>query len=287
MTVSQAEIDIEKGASAASPYVPRMARIVAAGQMTETERFFRLELEDGKPLGYEPGQFVGVTVFGVGESPISICSSPTQGNAFELTVRKVGMVTSALMKYGEGDRLGIRGPFGNHFGYEAMKGQDVLFVAGGLGLAPTRSLIRYVLDKRKDYGKVTILVGAREPKLLLFREELAAWLGRKDADCRVTVDRPDASWKGNVGVITRLFRQVKLEAAQTYAVIVGPPVMFKFTVLEALAGGIPEHRIICSLERHMKCGIGKCGHCQIRGVYVCRDGPVFTYEQVKRLREGI
>jgi len=287
MTVSQAEIDIEKGAAAPSPYVPRMARIVAAEQMTETERFFRLEMEDGVPLGHQPGQFVGVTVFGLGEAPISICSSPTQGDAFELAVRSAGMVTGALMKHKQGDRLGIRGPFGNHFGYEAMKGQDVLFVAGGLGLAPTRSLIRYVLDGRKDYGQVTILVGAREPKLLLFRDELEAWTKRKDADCRVTVDRPDPSWKGNVGVITRLFRQVKVNAARTFAVIVGPPVMFKFTVLEALAGGIPEHRIICSLERHMKCGIGKCGHCQIRGTYVCRDGPVFTYEQVKRLREGI
>jgi len=285
--VSETAIDSETGAAAPSPYVPRMATIVAAEQMTDTERFFRLEMEDGRPLGYLPGQFVSVMVFGIGEAPISICSSPTQGKGFELTVRNAGTVTSAMMKYKQGDRLGIRGPFGNHFGYEAMQGQDVLFVAGGLGLAPTRSLIRYVLDHRKDYGQVTILVGAREPKMLLFRDELKEWTERKDADCRVTVDRPDPSWKGDTGVITRLFRQVKLDPAKTFAVIVGPPVMFKFTVLEALAEGIPEHRIICSLERHMKCGIGKCGHCQIRGVYVCREGPVFTYEQVKRLREGI
>jgi len=278
--------DIEKGAAAVSPYVPKMARIVAADQMTETERFFRLEME-GEPLAYEPGQFVGVTVFGVGESPISICSSPTQGETIELTVRSVGLVTDALRTFEAGDRVGIRGPFGNGFDYGAMKGQDVLFVAGGLGLAPTRSLIRYVLDKREDFGKVTILVGAREPNLLLFREEIAEWVERSDADTLVTVDQPDKDWKGNVGVITRLFRQVEIDPARTYAVVVGPPVMFKFTVLEALAAGVPEHRIICSLERHMKCGVGKCGHCQIRGVYVCRDGPVFTYEQVKRLREGI
>ncbi len=280
------QIDIEKGAAAASPYVPKMARIVAAEQMTETERFFRLEME-GEPLVYEPGQFVGVTVFGVGEAPISICSSPTQGDAFELTVRNVGLVTNALRGFETGGRLGIRGPFGNGFDYDAMKGQDVLFVAGGLGLAPTRSLIRYVLDKRDDFGKVTILVGARDPNLLLFREELAEWVEQSDADTLVTVDQPDKDWKGNVGVITRLFKQVEMDAARTYAVIVGPPVMFKFAVLEALARGVPEHRIICSLERHMKCGVGKCGHCQIRDVYVCRDGPVFTYEQVKRLREGI
>jgi sulfite reductase subunit B len=263
-----------------------MARIVEAEQMTETERFFRLHME-GDPLRYEPGQFVSVTVFGIGEAPISICSSPTQGDDFELTVRSVGVVTNALKNFKPGDRLGIRGPFGNHFGYDAMKGEDVLFVAGGLGLAPTRSLIRYVLDKRKDYRNVTILFGAREPKWLLFREEVEAWAKRGDADVRVTVDRGDASWKGNVGVITRLFQKVELDPAKTWAVIVGPPVMFKFTVLEALAEGVPEHRIICSLERHMKCGVGKCGHCQIRGVYVCREGPVFTYEQVKKLREGI
>jgi NAD(P)H-flavin reductase len=280
------QINVEEGARAASPYVPRMAQIVAADQMTGTERFFRLEME-GEPLRYEPGQFVGVTVFGVGEAPISICSSPTQGKGFELTVRSVGLVTNRLKAFGEGDRLGIRGPFGNTFPYEEMKGQDVLFVAGGLGLAPTRSLIRYVLDKRGDYGKVTILVGAREPNLLLFTDELKAWAGRDDVETLVTVDRPDKSWDGHVGVITRLFSKIEMDPANTYAVIVGPPVMFKFTVLEALAEGVPENRIICSLERHMKCGVGKCGHCQIRGVYVCREGPVFTYEQVKRLREGI
>lgn len=280
------QADIQSGASAASPYVPQMARITKAEQMTETERFFHLEMEEGS-LDYEPGQFVGVTVFGVGEAPISICSSPTQGKGFELTVRSVGLVTNTLREVGEGDRLGIRGPFGNTFPFEEMKGQDVLFVAGGLGLAPTRSLIRYVLDTRDDYGKVTILVGAREPGLLLFRDELEDWTKRDDAETLVTVDRPDGDWDGNVGVITRLFSRVEMDPSRTWAVIVGPPVMFKFTVLEALAEGIPESRIICSLERHMKCGIGKCGHCQIRGTYVCREGPVFTYEQVKRLREGI
>lgn len=280
------QTDIEAGATAESPYVPKMARVVAADQMTETERFFRLEME-GPPLVYEPGQFVGVTVFGVGESPISICSSPTQGDRIELTVRNIGLVTNALKGFEAGDRLGIRGPFGNGFDYEAMKGQDVLFVAGGLGLAPTRSLIRYVLDTRDDFGKVTILVGARQPDLLLFRDELVQWTERSDIETHVTVDRGDAQWQGEVGVITRLFRKIEIDASRTYAVIVGPPVMFKFTVLEVLASGVPEHRIICSLERHMKCGVGKCGHCQICGVYVCRDGPVFTYEQVKRLREGI
>jgi sulfite reductase subunit B len=285
--VTLADVNLQEGALAPSPYLPRMARVLAAEPMSETERFFRLRMEEGGPLKYEPGQFVEVAVFGVGEAPISISSSPTQGEDFELTVRSLGAVTNALKKVGAGDRLGIRGPFGNHFPYEKMRGEDVLIVAGGLGLAPTRSLIRYCLDKRQDYRSVTILVGAREPKLLLFQKDLKEWAARPDATTLVTVDRPDASWKGNVGVITRLFKKIKIDPATTWAVIVGPPVMFKFAVLEALSEGVREHRIICSLERHMKCGVGKCGHCQIRGTYVCRDGPVFTYEEVKRLREGI
>jgi len=282
----QVDIDIEQGARAPSPYVPRMARITAASQMTETERFFRIRME-GEPLRYEPGQFVGATVFGVGEAPISICSSPTQGDEFELTVRTIGTVTGNLMAYKAGDRLGIRGPFGNRFDYDAMKGQDLLIVGAGLGLAPTRSLIRYALDKRENFGNVTIMIGAREPRWLLYRDEIEQWTQRSDVKTLVTVDRADKDWKGKVGVVTRLFSDIKLDPARTWAVVVGPPVMFKFTVLEALAEGVPEHRIICSLERHMKCGVGKCGHCQIRGVYVCREGPVFTYEQVKKLREGI
>ncbi len=268
-------------------YLPEPASVLKAEPVTEMEHFFHFRLDSGKELGHMPGQFAEVSVAGIGEAPISICSSPTQGKAFELTVRSVGTVTNYLKGLKAGDRVGIRGPFGNHFDYDAMKGQDVLFVAGGLGLAPTRSLIRYVLDKRKDFGKVTILFGAREPKWLLFRGEVEEWAKRGDCNVLVTVDRGDPNWKGNVGVITRLFNKIEMDPTKTWAVIVGPPIMFKFTVLEALAEGVPEHRIICSLERHMKCGVAKCGHCQIRGVYVCRDGPVFTYEQVKRLREGI
>jgi len=168
-----------------------------------------------------------------------------------------------------------------------MKGADVLFVAGGLGLAPARSLIQYVLDKRGDYGKVTILYGSRNPQERLFRSDVDEWVARADVDCLVTVDRADEAWKGNVGVITTLFSKVKINGAKTWAVLVGPPIMYKFAVLEALSAGISENRILCSLERRMKCGLGKCGHCQIGGIYVCQEGPVFPYAQIKRLREAI
>jgi len=281
------EISRVTPAPSVSPYLPRLARVVVAEKFTEREKFFRLAFEDGQPFDYKPGQFVEVNVFGRGEAPISICSSPTQKGAFDLCVRAVGDLTNALHTMNAGAVLGIRGPFGNGFNPEVAKGQDVLFVAGGLGLAPTRSFIRYVIDNRAHYGKVTILVGARSPQELLFKDDLKEWQARPDVQCLVTVDRADPSWSGRVGLITTLFSQIKFSSTNTWAVIVGPPIMFKFAVLEALSEGIPENRIICSLERRMKCGIGKCGHCQIRNVYVCQDGPVFTYAQVKRLREGI
>jgi len=278
----------EKNAAALPhPYVPRLGKIVQAQMLTAQEKFYRLVMEDGHPLDYQPGQFVEVSLFGLGEAPISICSSPTQGSFFELTVRKAGLVTSRMHELGTGDTLGIRGPFGKGFDTALMKGHNILFVAGGLGLAPARGLIRYVLDRRADYRDVTFLIGARTPADLLYTDEIAEWQLRPDVTTLVTVDRCDDSWKGCKGVITTLFRKIKVDPVDTYAVIIGPPIMFKFAVLEVLAEGIPENHIICSLERRMKCGLGKCGHCQIRNVYVCQDGPVFTYDVVKRLREGI
>ena len=168
----------------------------------------------------------------------------------------------------------MRGPFGNGFDMGQLSGQHCLFVAGGLGLAPCRSFILQTLHQRDQFGDVTILYGTRTPQDLLFQRDLEAWQERSDCELMVTVDRGDETWTGRTGLITRLFR-------------IGPPVMFKFAVLEVLAMGVPESKIYCSLERRMKCGLGKCGHCQIRHVYVCQDGPIFSYQQVKRLREGI
>lgn len=269
-------------------FKPETGRIVATRMMTETEKYFRVVLDHGGPLGHKPGQFVEVSIFGIGEAPISICSSPTQEDSFEMCVRNVGSVTNAMHKLDAGDEIGLRGPYGNGFDMEAMKGADVLFVAGGLGLAPARGVIKYVLDKRHDFNDVTILYGAKNPSELLFKDDLEEWQARPDCDFHVTVDRADESWEGNTGVITTLFPKVaKLDARSAYAIIIGPPVMYKYAILEALSAGVGETRILCSLERRMKCGVGKCGHCQIGNVYVCKDGPVFSYSQIKRLREGI
>ncbi len=188
-----------------SLYLPRMAEIVQVQRLTEKEKLFTLRLERNQALGQHPGQFVEVSVFGIGEAPISVSSSPTRNGTFELCIRAVGDVTNALHRMGPGDWVGIRGPFGHGFPVEKMRGKDLLFAAGGLGLAPLRSLIQFVLDERESFGRVIILYGARNPSELLFTDELTEWAGRPDVEFHLTVDRADPGWSGHVGVITTLF----------------------------------------------------------------------------------
>jgi sulfhydrogenase subunit gamma (sulfur reductase) len=271
-----------------SIYGPVMARLLRAERMTELERMLTLELPDGRSLGNEPGQFVEVSLFGVGEAPISISSSPSRSNGtFELCVRRVGDVTSALHEMAPGDVVGVRGPFGHGFPIAKMKGKDVLFAAGGLGLAPLRSLINQVLDERGSFGRVIILYGTKQPSEILFKDELLSWADRTDVEFHMTVDRGDDKWRGNVGVITRLFPKVYVDPRNTVAATCGPPVMYRFVLMEMLGKGIPETQIYLSLERRMKCGVGKCGHCQINNLYCCQDGPVFSYAQIKGLEEAL
>ena len=271
-----------------SPYLPRVGRIIDARKFTEKEAYYRITFEDGAGVSYQAGQFMEVSMLGVGEAPISICSAPGQRDDLEMCIRNVGDVTGRIHRLGVGDSVGLRGPFGNGFDMNSVAGKDLLFVAGGLGLAPCRSFILAALNERKKFGRVTILYGSRTPSDLLFTDDLKVWANRKDCEFQLTVDRPDESWKGNTGVITTLFRKIeKINPATTAAFIIGPPIMFKFAVLEVLAMGLRKASIYCSLERRMKCGLGKCGHCQIRNVYVCQDGPIFSYAEVMRLREGI
>jgi sulfhydrogenase subunit gamma (sulfur reductase) len=266
-----------------SPYKPMKAKVVKTANPTAQEKFFRIELDGKRELGHQPGQFVQVSLFGLGEAPISICSSPTEKGFFDLTVRKVGTVTSAMHQLKAGDVLGIRGPFGNSFPLDKMHGNNILIIAGGLGIVPLRSLVHYVLDNRKDFGEVQMLLGCKTPKDMLYGDEVAHWQKRADIKFNCTVDRGDPDWQGNVGLITSLIPGVTLTPKQTYAVVVGPPIMYKFVIVELLKKDIPEHQIVVSLERKMKCGLGKCGHCQIRNVYVCQCGPVFTFEQLKEM----
>jgi sulfite reductase subunit B len=268
-------------------YFPEMAKILKVEQLTGLEKRFEIALPNNKSLGHKPGQFVEVSIFGFGEAPISICSSPTKTPTFELTVRKVGRLTEKMHNLAEDCSIGIRGPFGNGFGVDLFKGKDMLFVCGGIGLAPLKSLIDFTLDKRKNFGRVIILYGTKHPSEILFKNEIEEWQERKDVEFHISVDRPDDNWKGKVGVITTLLPPLDLDTTNSIACVVGPPVMYKFVIMALKGKRLPDENIYLSLERRMKCGVCKCGHCQINGVYVCKDGPVFHYPQIKELEEAL
>jgi sulfhydrogenase subunit gamma (sulfur reductase) len=269
-------------------YLPEPADVVRVEPMTKMEMFFEFRLAGGRPLGHMPGQFAEVSLPGIGEAPISISSSPTYRDGFQMVVRNVGNVSGAMHRLAPGRKVGIRGPFGTHFPVDgAMKGKDILFICGGIGLVPVRAAIDYVLHHRKDYGRVTILFGTKTPADRLFTDGARDWAVQPNTTYLETVDRGDEQWKGHVGVITTLMPKVKVDPDRTVAVICGPPIMYKFVVLELDKMGIKKDATYVSLERHMKCGVGKCGHCQINGLYVCQDGPVFRYTDVAEVREAI
>lgn len=268
-------------------YVPKLAVIEAVVPQTELETLFRFRFEDGTPLGHVPGQFVQVCLPGVGEAPISVASAPCEDPTFELCVRNAGNVTAALHHLAAGAYVGVRGPFGNGFPEARLKGKDLLIVAGGIGLVPLRPLIHHVLCNRLDYGNFDLLYGIKRPEEMLFRDEVKVWEESDAVDLRLTIDRPHPDWHGHVGVVTTLFPELELEPARTCAVIVGPPIMYHFVILECHNKGIADEDIIVSLERRMKCGVGKCGHCQINNKYVCQDGPVFTNHELRNMWEAI
>jgi sulfite reductase subunit B len=269
-------------------YTPEIAIISKVVPQTDLETLFEIELTERKTLGHTSGQFVEISIFGVGEAPICVSSAPDPGRpSFELCVRKVGGVTSALHKMKPGDKVGIRGPFGNGFDAGNFKGKDILFIAGGTGLFAVRAFILEVLKNRKDYGKVYILYGCKTPKDLLFKDELAAWEKMEGVEYLQTVDLADEDWIGNVGVITTLIPRIDIDPNKTQAIIVGPPIMYRFVISELKSRRMPEKNIWMSLERRMKCGLGKCGHCQMNQVYVCQDGPVFNYSDLRNMPEAI
>ena len=269
-------------------YTPEIATITRVERLGRREKLFEIRMDNGQPLGHKPGQFVQMSVLGVGEAPISISSSPSRSSeGFELAVRDVGNVTAALHRMTAGDKVGIRGPYGTNFPIDDMIGEDILFVAGGIGLFPLRSLINEVLDARGGFGRVIILCGAKSPAERMFDTEVEQWKQRDDVECIETVDQPDESWDGNVGVITTLMSKVSVDPDRTYCIAVGPPVMYKFVILSAKEMGLSNDRIVVSLERRMKCGVGKCGHCQINGAYVCQDGPVFRFSETLHLQEAL
>ena len=274
-------------------HIPRKATIKKIEKLTEAEKLFEIEMDDKKPLGHKPGQFVEVSIFGIGEAPFGFASPPSEKPTFEIAVRKIGNVTSKLHEMSVGDKIGVRGPLGNGFDVKAMEGKNLLLTLGGIGMYPMRSLINYVLDKknRKKFKQIIILYGAKRPKEVLFLNEIQEWKKCDDTTCKLTVDRCEHGecWDGDIGLITTLFPKIradKLDSKNTLSIIIGPPVMYKFVIKCLQTLGIPDENIFVSLERRMKCGVGKCGHCQINGVYVCKEGPVFNYSQIKNLPEA-
>jgi NAD(P)H-flavin reductase len=267
-----------------SPYCPEPAVIRAVEPETPGVATFRLELQDARrqaTFRYEPGQFNMLFVFGLGEVAISISSTPEEQPGIGHTIRFVGMVTRALERLRPGDVLGLRGPYGKGWPLEQARGQDVLVVAGGLGLAPLRPLIRALLARRREFGRLLLLYGSRQPADLLYQREHAAWQ-QQGLEMRVTVDCADAAWGGRVGVVPALLGRVSFDPARTIAFTCGPEIMMRFTVYELLSRRLPPERIYLSVERNMQCGVGLCGRCQIGPYFVCKDGPVFSFQRLGR-----
>jgi len=265
-----------------SIYRPVLCRLESVVELTPVQKHFRLVRLDGGPFIHHPGQFVQVSAFGVGEAPISVASSPTRPWHLDLGIRKVGAVTRAVHELVAGDEIGIRGPFGVGFDVDAMRGKDVVLIAGGCGLAPMRALVQYCEDRREEFGRVTLLFGAKTPQDLLYRDEFFRSARAGTLDCRCTVDRvPDGeAWEGSVGLITELVAPLPMVPGRTVAVMVGPPEMYRPVIAALRAKGLDAANIQLSLERNMKCGIGKCGHCIIEHLYCCLDGPVFRLSEI-------
>lgn len=281
-----------EAATGANPYVPAPARILRIIELIEGTRLFELRFEDPTLAGsfsHRPGQFVELSILGVGEAPFSLPSSPTRKGTFELCIRRAGVLTAFLFDHmREGDTVGIRGPLGNGFPVDRFEGQDVLLVAGGLGMVPIRGLLQYLVDRRDVFGRVVLVYGSRNPDSILFRDELELLARRRDAEIHLTVEDPGAApWTGRRGFVTDLVEDIRVDPVTTYAVACGPPVFYKFLLEKLVDLGLGKDRIYLSLERRMECGIGKCGHCAVGYTFTCLHGPVFSYWDAINLPELI
>jgi len=266
------------------------SEITSIIRLTETEKLFHIRIIDPSErdrFTFRPGQFVMVEVPGYGEIPISISGSTYQRGMIELCIRKAGLVTGVLHRARAGTRLGIRGPFGTHFPLERMKGSNILLIAGGLGLAPLRSAIFYVTENRADYADVQILYGTANPDNLLFDYQYDQWRRADGVKLSIIVDHGNENWTGPVGLITELLPGAGDVSRDTYAIVCGPPVMFKFVCNWLSERGMPMQRMFVSLERRMHCGMGKCCRCNVGSTYTCLSGPVFDYWTVMNLKEAI
>ncbi|HLB11592.1 MAG TPA: FAD/NAD(P)-binding protein [Dehalococcoidia bacterium] len=282
--------DSHPGGNGRNPYVPYLAKIESTLDLTYDVRLFRVRFNDPaveEAFVYKPGQFAVVSAFGVGESPFDICSLHQADAPLEFAIRRVGTVTSGLHSLEAGDVVGIRGPFGNWFPMEECRGKDILVIGGGIGMAPMRSVVNWVVDHRSDYGALRVLNGARSPQDLVFTNEFDLWRSSPNSELVLTVDRGDAEWKDRVALIPAVVTELNYSPDNSVAFVCGPPIMIKFTVKALKELGFQGEQIVTTLESKMKCGIGKCGRCNIGQSYVCLDGPVYTFAQASHLLEEL
>lgn len=273
-------------------YVPYPATIEFMRQETPDAKTFSVHFIDSnlaESFRFRPGQFMEISVLGLGEAPISIASSPSKHGRLEFTIRAVGCVTKSINKLRLGDTIYLRGPYGNSFPFEEWRGKNVYFIAGGIGFAPLRSLIHLVMDTRKDFLRVKILYGAKTPYDICFKEELKEWERECNTEILLTVDNPTEGWEHSIGVVTELWKKTSIHPENSVSIVCGPPVMMSSVASRLMKSGFSENDIFMTLERYMKCGIGKCGHCNIGNKFVCTDGPAFSLGQIKLLpnRENV
>jgi len=271
-----------------NPYLPIPVKvgktfIESEERMLKTLDLLFLNKKDEENFKFIPGQFCEISVWGKGEAPFGIASSPTERGFLKFTVNRAGVVTTALHYLKDGDEVGIRGPLGNHYPVDIFKGKNMVIIGGGFAFTTLRALIKYLLAFREDFKDITIIYGARTPGMLLYKEELKEWERRKDLKVYVTVDEGSKTWQGLVGFVPRIVEKMAPSPKDAYAVVCGPPIMIKFTLPKLTALGFPSKRIYTSLEMKMKCGIGMCGRCNIGKFYVCKDGPVFSLAQLESL----
>lgn len=266
-------------------FLPRMAiikEIIDENSQIKTFVTAFTDPEYKRDFIYDPGQFMMISIPHHGEAPISISSTPTRPGTMHFSVRKAGRLTAAMFECKIGDRIGLRGPYGRPFPVDRFGG-DLVFVAGGIGLAPLRAVINYVLDTGGNPARKFVLYGSRTPADLAFQADFAAWTEHPEVTTLLTVDAADADWGGPVGVVPALLDQIEVNAATSTAVLCGPPIMIRFTMEKLTKLGFAGRRIWTTMERHMKCGLGTCGHCYINGTMICVEGPVFNGEELKKL----
>ena len=273
---------------ARNPFLPYLATLRRVVDLTPDVKLFSLELDDPairENFDYKPGQFAFLSAFGVGEAPFGLVSVAYRKGDLEFAIRRVGTVTAALHEFEPGATIGVRGPFGNYFPIEEYRGKNIIIIGGGIGMAPPRSVIATILDRRDEYGDLLIINGARTPQDLVFAPEFESWASSPRTRLELTVDRGDGKWQGRVALVPDVVKELAPSPVNAIAIICGPPIMIRFTLARLKELGFADNQIVTTLERKMKCGLGKCARCNVGEKYVCQDGPVFTFEQISQFLE--